>query len=480
MSDAPTPPAKPVADAQPAAAPTPSSAQASWLRYATLAVLPLLAGLYLIARAPAGKPMAAMSADWLTHLEQPLPRFMLQLLVVLTAAKLAGLAMRRVGQPAVIGEMLAGILLGPSLLGWVWPQAQALLFPAASLATLGNISQLGVLVFMFAAGAEVDLPRLRGQKGRTLLISHTGIALPFLLGILLALPLHAGYAPAGVGFAGFAMFLGIALSVTAFPVLLRILEERGTLGSPIGLIAVACAALSDATAWAMLGAIVAIVQSQSLVSVGVSLLLALGFAWLIVARTRRWFAGCEVPTHREPQWMLGMVLLILVCALFTDAIGLHAMFGAFLAGIAVSRSTRLRTLVETKIEPFASVLLLPLFFASTGLRTRIDLLSGNEWLLCLAIVIIATVGKLGGTVIAARWSGMPRGDALRLGALMNTRGLMELIVLGLGYELGLINGSLYAILVLVAIVTTVMTGPLLDWIDRAETRRAQPVSTTSQ
>jgi len=324
-----------------------------------------------------------------------------------------------------------------------------------------------IIVFLIVAMTLA----LAARRSNALLISHAGIALPFLLGILLAWPLFRSYAPNGIAFAGFAMFMGIALSVTAFPVLLRILEERGDSATPIGLIAITCAALSDATAWGMLGAIVALVKSQSLLGVTVSLALALIFAWLIVARARAWFAHRIVEEVREPQWMVALVLLILICALFTEAIGLHAMFGAFLAGIAVSRNTALRTLVEHKIEPFAAVLLLPVFFASTGLRTRIDLLSGSEWLLCLGIVGVATLGKLGGTAIAARWSGLSRIDALRLGSLMNTRGLMELIVLGLGYDLGIISQALYAILVLVAIITTVMTGPLLTAIDRFEARQ---------
>lgn len=448
-----------------------------WFGYALLALLPLLIAMLVVAHAPAAENIVAALpantplATLLAHFGDPLPRFMLQLLVVLASAKFAGIAMRRLGQPAVIGEMLAGILLGPSLFGLLLPQAQTWLFPSSSLVTLNHVSQLGVLVFMFAAGAEVDLSRLRGRRGMTLLISHAGIALPFLLGILLAWPLFRSYAPNGIAFAGFAMFMGIALSVTAFPVLLRILEERGDSATPIGLIAITCAALSDATAWGMLGAIVALVKSQSLLGVTVSLALALIFAWLIVARARAWFAHRIVEEVREPQWMVALVLLILICALFTEAIGLHAMFGAFLAGIAVSRNTALRTLVEHKIEPFAAVLLLPVFFASTGLRTRIDLLSGSEWLLCLGIVGVATLGKLGGTAIAARWSGLSRIDALRLGSLMNTRGLMELIVLGLGYDLGIISQALYAILVLVAIITTVMTGPLLTAIDRFEARQ---------
>ena len=465
--------------------PKPVAPDQVWLRYLLLAVLPVLIGIFLVMSASTSANgdstvATAASGAWLAPLQTPFARFMLQLLIVLACAKAAGLLMRFVGQPAVIGEMLAGILLGPSLFGLLLPQAHAWIFPAQSLGGLSLVSQLGVLVFMFAAGAEFDLAGLRGERRRALLISHAGIALPFLLGILLAVPLYSHYAPSGVAYSHFALFVGIAMSITAFPVLLRILEDRGYTTRPIGRIAVACAALGDATAWAMLGIIVAAVQSQGSTAVVLRMLLALAVLWLVVRALRRRLANRVIEDLSESRWLLILVLSILAGSLLTELIGLHALFGAFVAGVAFSSNARLRQLVEERLEPFAAVLLLPLFFASTGLRTRIDLLSGQEWLLCLAITLVTSFGKLGGTVLAARLSGMRGADAWRLGALMNTRGLMELIVLGLGYELGLIDRSLYAILVLVAIVTTVMTGPLLGFIDRRAARTARLDSTTAQ
>jgi Kef-type K+ transport system membrane component KefB len=448
-------------------------------RYLLLVGLPLavialvLAGLGSETAQAATRSADSGFAPLFARLSGPLPRLLLQLLAVLGLAKLAGLLLRRLGQPAVIGEMVAGIVLGPSLFGWLLPAAQGWLFPPDSIGALTGLSQIGVLVFMFAAGAEFDLSRVQGQRSLAFVVAHTGIVVPFLLGIGLAQLLYAHYAPAGVGFAGFAMFLGIALSVTAFPVLLRILSERGYTTRPVGVIAVACAAIADATAWLLLGAIVAIAQAGSLVDVGLSLAVGLAIAWLAMGVARPRLADVPVAADSEGRWMVGLLLAILVSALATEAIGLHALFGAFLAGMAVSRNPALRRLVEGRIEPFATVLLLPLFFASTGLRTRLDLLQGSEWLLCLGIVAIATVGKMGGTVLAARFSGLGGRDALRLGALMNTRGLMELIVLALGLQLGLLDERLYAILVLVAIVTTVMTGPLLTLIDSSEARAAR-------
>lgn len=443
-------------------------------RYLVLVGLPLAAGLAWLLWNAAGMPATAtgepVAVDgFATHLTQPLPRFLLQLLVVLVAAKIAGALMRLVGQPPVIGEMLAGILLGPSLLGWTLPELQGALFPAESLGPFKLISQLGVLVFMFAAGAEFELSRLRGQRRLASVVGHAGIALPFLFGLLLAPLLFARHAPAGTDFISFALFMGVALSVTAFPVLLRIIEERGYRGTPVATLAIACAAISDASAWAILGAVVAWTQSQGPGQMLLNLGLVIALAAILLGWLRPRLVAVQVEAT-SPAPMFGLILLALACALMTELIGLHLLFGAFLAGMAVSGSTALRRIVAERIEPFAAVLLMPLFFASTGLATRVDLLGGSEWLLCLALTVVATLGKLGGTVVAARWCGVVRGDAWRLGILMNTRGLMELIVLALGFELGLIDQRLYAILVLVALITTALTGPLLGWVDRRAAR----------
>jgi len=402
----------------------------------------------------------------LLRLDTPLHKFLLQVLLVLTVAKLAGRCMRLINQPAVIGEMIAGILLGPSLFGLLLPVTHDWLFPATGLSSLNHVSQLGVLIFMFTAGAEWDMSRLRERFKSTVLISQLGMILPFLIGIGLASFLYANYAPANVSQFDFSLFIGISLCVTAFPVLLRIIDDRGYKGSEIALVAITCAAIADASAWALLGVIVATVQSQSIASAVVCAITAIVYAWLLIVPGRRFIAKQNVNEQNYSRWLVVLVIAVLASAMFTEVIGLHLLFGAFLAGIAVSSNQVLRNIIEEKIEPFAAALLLPLFFAQTGLNTRIDMLSGQEWWLCLLIIGLATIGKLGGTTIAARMSGLSKPDAWRLGALMNTRGLMELIVLGIGLQLGLISQNLYAILVLVAIVTTIMTGPLLGLIDR--------------
>lgn len=411
--------------------------------------------------------------ELLLRLDTPLHKFLLQVLVVLAIAKIAGRCMRLIHQPAVIGEMIAGILLGPSLFGLLMPSTHAWLFPVGGMSSLNHVSQLGVLIFMFAAGAEWDMSRLREKFKSTLLISQSGIVLPFLIGIGLASFLYAKYAPANVSQFDFTLFIGISLSVTAFPVLLRIIDDRGYKGSQIATIAIACAAIADASAWALLGVIVATVQSQSITSAIACALTALAYAWLLVVPGRRLIAKQTINDQDYSRWLVILVIAVLASAMFTELIGLHLLFGAFLAGIAVSSNPTLRSIVEEKIEPFAGALLLPLFFAQTGLNTRIDMLNSNDWLLCLLITGLATIGKLGGTTIAARMSGLSKPDSWRLGVLMNTRGLMELIVLGIGLQLGLISKNLYAILVLVAIITTMMTGPLLGLIDRITKQKRQ-------
>lgn len=412
----------------------------------------------------------------LLRLDTPLHKFLLQLLVVLAIAKLAGRCMRLIHQPAVIGEMIAGILLGPSLFGLLLPSTHAWLFPANGLSSLGHISQLGVLIFMFTAGAEWDMSRLRDRFKSTLFISQFGMVFPFLIGLGLASFLYKNYAPTGVSQFDFSLFIGIALCVTAFPVLLRIIDDRGYKGSPIATIAIACAAIADASAWALLGVIIATVQMQSMTSAIICAISALAYAWLLAVPGRRLIARQSINEQNYSAWLVILVIAVLASAMFTELIGLHLLFGAFLAGIAVSSNRALRGIIEEKVEPFAGALLLPLFFAQTGLNTRIDMLSGQEWLLCLIITILATAGKLGGTTMAARMSGLSKPDSWRLGVLMNTRGLMELIVLGIGLQLGLISESLYAILVLVAIVTTIMTGPLLGLIDRVAKPIQQPTN----
>lgn len=414
------------------------------------------------AEAPA-LPLAA-------RLHHPLTLLLIQIMVILAAARLTGHLLRRLGQPMVIGEIIAGILLGPSLLGLVAPEALAFLFPPASLPTLTLLGQIGVLLFMFVVGLEVDLERQAAHARAAIAVSHAGLIVPFLFGIGVALVGFRELAPPGIPFVGFALFLGIALAVTAFPVLARILKERGLTQTELGQRAIGCAAIGDVLAWSVLAIVVAIVKASGIGEAAWMILLALAFAAFMIGVVRkpleRVVDAYYIPGGREGYPLIaGMLIFAFSGAVFTEIIGIHALFGAFLAGTLVSGHHEFRKYLHDRLLPLTSLIMLPLFFAIVGLRTQVGLLdSAADWLLCLGFIVIATAGKLGGCVVAARWSGMAWREALALGTLLNTRGLMELIVLNIGYELGILSQRVFTMLVIMAIVTTMMTGPLLTLI----------------
>lgn len=427
-----------------------------------------------------------------------------QLVVILLAARLAGRLVRPLGQPPVIGEMIAGLALGPSVLGAIAPGALAALFPADRLTPLATLSQLGVLLFMFVVGLRLDLTVLRSRAHAAVAVSHASIAAPFLLGAAIAPLLHERLAPAGVGLLPFALFLGAAMSVTAFPVLARILAERELLGTRIGAVAIAAAAVDDATAWCILAAVVAVARASGSGTAGGSLgpggagtfaitllttgiyvaavatlgrrLLARGVASSVARRaTRSDTLEASVPPHIVSLAVVGA----LASAWVTEQLGVHALFGAFLAGTAVPRATAaergagragLAGALADRIESVVSAVLLPVFFAFTGLRTSVALIDGaGMWALFALILLVAVAGKAGGAATAARLTGMPWRGALAVGALMNTRGLMELVILNVGLDIGVISPALFAMMVLMALVTTVMTSPLLARIQHRQT-----------
>lgn len=393
---------------------------------------------------------------------------LLSLLIALIAVILTGLALGKLfaylGQPPVIGEVVAGIVLGPSLLG---AELSAYLLPLEVAPYLGIIAQLGVLLYMFIVGLELHADLIARRAHATLATSHASIVAPFLLGALLALFLYPRLATNAVPFASFALFLGVAMSITAFPVLARILSDRGLSKSELGVIALSCAAIDDVTAWCLLALVVGVAQTQ----VGAALAV---FGWtalylaamLLLVRpllTRllvRW-TGPELPRSA----IAFIFVALLLSALVTEAIGIHAIFGAFLLGALIPHESAVARTLTHQLTSVVSVLLLPAFFAFTGMRTRIDLVTGwEQWLLCGLIILVAIAGKLGGATLAARFTGLGWRPALALGALMNTRGLMELIVLNIGLDLGIISPTLFAMMVIMALVTTMMTAPLLRWI----------------
>jgi len=401
------------------------------------------------------------------NLRSPLSILLLQIIVIILVARLVAALFRRVGQPPVMGEMVAGIVLGPSVLGLLSPPTMALLFPPASLPALSVLSQIGVVLFMFVVGMELDLEHLREKAAAAIMVSHASIIVPFFLGTALALVIYAPLAPANTSFIAFALFMGIAMSITAFPVLARILEDRGLTRTSVGSTAIACAAVDDVTAWCILAFVIAIVKSSGVAASAVTILLVLLFIGLMLLIVKLRLANLikeRVENQKHSKGLLaGILAFVLACAWFTESLGIHALFGAFLAGVVMPSESGVRFFLKEKLESFSAAALLPLFFAFTGLRTEIRLLNDwAGWLMCLAIIVVAVVGKLGGSMLMARWTKMSWRDSVSIGILMNTRGLIELVVLNIGYDLGILSGRIFVMMVIMALATTFMTGPLLS------------------
>lgn len=392
--------------------------------------------------------------------------FLIQIGVVMAASLVLGRLFRHFGQPPVIGEMVAGIILGPSLLGWLAPGLHASLFPVESLGPLGLVGQLGLVFYMFLVGATLDLSHLRDNRGVAMVTSMTGIALPFIAGATLGWLFYSSLAVPGTAPAAFVLFFGVSLSITAFPVLARILLETGQMQTPLGAVAISCAAVDDVSAWLILSAILSYVRgSEHGQSFGRTFIALI--AYLAVMLLFRKIVEPFVRDQKEGRLRDELPLLLLVAlasAVATEWIGIHAVFGAFFAGVVMPKRTALLQYLRDTVEPFNAVVLLPLFFALTGLRTRMGMLWDRESLLyTLAIVTAAVAGKWLGASFAARWMGLPGREANALGILMNTRGLVELVVLNIGFERGLLSQRVFSMLVAMAIITTMMTTPLLRW-----------------
>ncbi len=403
-------------------------------------------------------------------LTDPLAVLLLQIIVIIASARLFGWLFKKIGQPAVIGEIVAGIILGPSIVGAYFPEINNFLFPVASLSTLSFISQIGLILFMFIIGMELDLKAIGKQAYGAVIISHASIIIPYTLGMLLAYYIYRDYAPAGTSFLSFALFMGIAMSITAFPVLARILQEKGLTRSKLGAMALTCAAADDLTAWCILAAVIALVKSGSSFSVLYTIGLAIIYVLVMLKLVRPFLERLSTVYNdkekkRTPIIALLFVILI-VSSYITSVIGIHSLFGAFMAGVIMPSSFSFRKIVIDKIEDVSIILLLPLFFVITGLRTQIGLINeGHLWITFGWILLVAVAGKFGGSALAARMVGQSWKDSLSIGVLMNTRGLMQLIVLNIGYDLGILSPEIFAMMVLMALVTTFMTGPALDLIN---------------
>ncbi len=404
----------------------------------------------------------------------------LQIAVVLAVCRLVGELFRKIHQPRVVGEMFAGIMLGPSLLGWVAPHFSAYLFPASSLGFLNALSQVGVIVFMFLVGLGINPRELKKQGHAAVLTSHVSITAPFVLAAFLSLYLYPRLSDDSVAFTSFALFMGAAMSITAFPVLARILAERNMLGSRLGTVAIACAAVDDVTGWCILAYIVVLIRSaHSATSIWVTIGGILAFGLIMIYGVRRLLRGYERVYKSQgalsENLMALMLLLVLVSALCTEFLGIHLLFGAFLMGAIMPKQRHFVRYVLDRFETITVTLLLPLFFAFTGLRTNIALVKGPEmWMYCGLIILVATVGKLGGSTLATWLTGIPLREAAGLGTLMNTRGLMELVILNIGLDIGVISPALFSMMVIMALVTTFMTTPVLALICPKEFLESAP------
>ncbi|MGC9946259.1 MAG: cation:proton antiporter [Bryobacteraceae bacterium] len=406
-------------------------------------------------------------------------QLVLQIAVILVAARIVGFLFQKINQPQVMGEMVAGILLGPSLLGWLAPGVSAALFPPASLSYLNALSQVGLVVFMFVVGLALNPSELHGYGHAAVLTSHVSIVAPFCLGGLTALYLYPRLSDDGVTFTGFALFMGAAMSITAFPVLARILSERGLVRSRMGTLAIACAAVDDVTGWCILAYIVVLVRvTHAARPAWVTIAGSIAYVLIMLFVVRRILPAFERAFRKRDRLtdnlVATIVVLVLASALATEWLGIHLLFGAFLMGAIMPKTPEFTRYLLHKFESVTVVLLLPLFFAYTGLRTRIGVGGGRAiWFYSAIVIVVAITGKLGGSMFAARLAGMPWREAASLGILMNTRGLMELVILNIGLDIGVISPAMFSIMVLMALVTTFMTTPLLEWVYPTRLLRAQ-------
>jgi Kef-type K+ transport system membrane component KefB len=412
--------------------------------------------------------------EFLTSLQEnfqdPLAILLAQIVMIILVARLFGWIFKKIGQPTVIGEIIAGIFLGPSLVGLYFPGFSAALFPVESLGNLKFLSQIGLILFMFVIGMELDIKILKNKASEAIVISHASIVIPFAMGIGLSYFVYNKFAPAGVEFLSFSLFLGIAMSITAFPVLARIVQERGIHKTKLGAIVITCAAADDITAWCLLAVVIAIVKAGNFVGslyvISLAVLYVLAMIFIVKPFLKRIGDLYGSKDSIGKPVMAIFFLFLILSSYATEVIGIHALFGAFMMGSIMPDVSKFRMIFIEKVEDVAVILLLPLFFVYTGLQTEIGLINDPYlWKVTAAIIAVAVIGKFLGSALAARFVGQNWKDSLTIGALMNTRGLMELIVLNIGLELKVLTPEVFAMMVIMALVTTFMTGPALDFIN---------------
>ncbi|TCO44752.1 cation:proton antiporter [Actinocrispum wychmicini] len=440
--------------------------------YLGLVVVPVILGVLLLQTQNGGAATTEHPAA-----TDPFAKLLFAVPVIFVACRVVAWLFGRIGQPPVIGEIVAGILLGPSLLGWVWPAGYGWLFPAYLAPAINMLAQVGLVLFMFLVGHELNLALLRRRTRAAVMVSHASIALPFLAGILLALQM---YKPLGGGVqpTAFALFIAVSMSITAFPVLARILTDRKMNGQPLASLALTCAAVDDVTAWCLLALVTAIATGTSVAATALTVLLSLVFFALMIFVVRplldRLLARRVIPDGAVlPVLLAGLML----AALATNSIGIHPIFGAFLFGVITPRGVLKVERATDQMRGLTMTFLLPLFFVYTGLRTKFGLL-GDDWGLwgwCALITAVAIVAKWAGSLGAARLSGVGWRESWGIGALMNCRGLTELVVLNIGLDLKIISPTVFAMLVIMTLVTTMLTAPALTVIERFLPDRAPAV-----
>ncbi|MBA0882671.1 cation:proton antiporter domain-containing protein [Flavobacterium undicola] len=403
----------------------------------------------------------------LHNFQDPLAILLAQIVMIILVARIFGWFFKKIGQPTVIGEIIAGIVLGPSLLGMYFPEFSAALFPVKSLGNLKFLSQIGLILFMFVIGMELDIKVLRNKASEAIVISHASIIIPFSMGIGLSYFVYNQFAPEGVEFLSFSLFMGIAMSITAFPVLARIVQERGIHKTRLGSIVITCAAADDITAWCLLAVVIAIVKAGDFVGsfyvISLALLYVLAMIFIVKPFLKRIGDLYSEKENIGKPVMAIFFLLLIISSYATEVIGIHALFGGFMMGAIMPDITKFRMIFIEKVEDVSVILLLPLFFVFTGLNTQVGLINDAYlWKVTGGIIAVAVIGKFLGSALAARFVGQNWHDSLTIGALMNTRGLMELIVLNIGLELKVLTPEVFTMMVIMALVTTFMTGPALD------------------
>lgn len=414
---------------------------------------------------PAGESRAVLHSEHGGGLNA-LAMTLVQIIVIVGFGRIVALSIRRLRQPAVVGEVAAGILLGPSALGLIAPDLFARLFPPSSLSTLLMLSQIGLILFMFLVGLEFSPDVMRGRRDSIPVISHISILVPFVMGTALALYLYPRVSDSSVSFQSFALFVGTAMSITAFPVLARILAERQLQRTRLGNTVIACAAVDDVTAWCVLAFVVMLVRAGNPTHLAVRIVLVALYALLMIVALRPFLKKVVPAIERRvsTETILAItLLLVFASACTTELLGIHALFGAFLAGAILPREGKLTEILSTQTRALTTVIFLPLFFAVTGLRTNIGLLRDRSlWICCALVLLVAIVGKVGGAMFSAVSVGFSWREATAIGLLMNTRGLMEMVVLNIGLDIGVVSRPLFTMIVIMALVTTAMTTPLID------------------